>query len=219
MIMLVTKFSNGKYGDESELFAEAISQDNIKLMGEMIALQTLRTAKRFDFKVADALYIYLIKDLHHMQELDYTISDAYDLAQTAMCFLYQYVGKNIYDVCCKDMKGMDISIKLACYREVNAELSKLRRKAQCTEYIDFTDYKALPMDPVDCFEKAEWDYTKADALLNAMHLNTIETALLNCIMKKMLQSEITTELNIGRGCLNYRKKTIRQKCLMALKYI
>lgn len=219
MIMLVTKFSNGKYGDESELFAEPISQDDVKLMGEMIALQTLRTAKRFDFKVADALYVDLIKDLHHMKEIDYMISDAYDLAQTAMCFLYQFVGKNVYDVCCKDMKNKDISIKLACYREVDAELSKLRRKAQSTEYIDFTDYKALPMDPVDCFEKAEWDYTKADEILNAMHLNTIETALLNCIMSKMLQAEITAELKIGRGYLNYRKKTIRQKCLIALKYI
>lgn len=216
--MLVTKFSNGKYGDESELFAEPISQDNVKLMGEMIALQTLRTAKRFDFKVADALYVDLIKDLHHMNEIEYMISDAYDLAQTAICFLYEHIGSNVYDVRCKDSKGACISIKLACYREVDAELSKLRKKAQCTEYIDFTDYKALPMDPVDCFEKAEWDYAKADALLNAMHLNTIETALLNCIVNKMLQSEITAKLNIGRGCLNYRKKTIRQKCLKALDF-
>lgn len=67
----------------------------------------------------------------------------------------------------------------------------MRRKAQSIEYIDFTDYVALPMNPVDCFEKSEWDYRKTDVILNAMHLNTIGTALLNCIMSKMLQSEIT----------------------------
>ena len=38
MEMLVTKFSKGKYKNELELFSEPISKDNVKLMGEMIAL-------------------------------------------------------------------------------------------------------------------------------------------------------------------------------------
>ena len=53
MEMLVTKFSNGKYRNEGELFAEPISEKNVKLMGEMIALQTLRTLKKYDWKIAD----------------------------------------------------------------------------------------------------------------------------------------------------------------------
>ena len=89
MEMLVTKFSKGKYRNEGELFAEPISENNVKLMGEMIALQALRTVKKFDMKVADRLYIGLIKDLHNMGEMDYIVSDGYDVAQTAICFLYQ----------------------------------------------------------------------------------------------------------------------------------
>ena len=69
MEMLVTKFSNGKYRNEGEFFDEPISNENVKLMGEMIALQALRTVKKFDMKVADKLYIGLIKDLHHMGEM------------------------------------------------------------------------------------------------------------------------------------------------------
>ena len=45
MEMLVTKFSNGRYRNEGELFAEPISNENVKLMGEMITLQTLRTVR------------------------------------------------------------------------------------------------------------------------------------------------------------------------------
>ena len=45
MEMLVTKFSKGKYRNEGDLFAEPISADNVKLMGEMIALQLFRTRK------------------------------------------------------------------------------------------------------------------------------------------------------------------------------
>jgi len=71
----------GKYRNESKLFSEPISDGNVKLMGEMIALKALRTIKKFDIKVADKLYIGLIKDLHHIGETDYTVSDGYDVAQ------------------------------------------------------------------------------------------------------------------------------------------
>ena len=211
MEMLVSKFSNGKYRYESELFAEPISADNVKLMGEMIALQSLRTNKRHDFKVADKLYIGFIKDLHHMNEVDYTVSEGYDCAQTAICFLWQFVGKNVRDICCIDKKGAVVSIKLACHREVGRFLDRLRRRAARTDYIDFTDYKALPMDPVNCFENEQQDYSKANAIIDAMHLTEIELAVLNCYMNGMVQSEVIALLGIGRGSVNYRKAHIRQK--------
>ena len=46
MELLVKKFSNGKYENEGKLFAESISEETVKLMGEMIALQSLRTIKK-----------------------------------------------------------------------------------------------------------------------------------------------------------------------------
>ena len=171
MEMLVTKFSNGKYRNEGELFAEPISSDNVKLMGEIIALQALRTVKKFDMKVADRLYIGLIKDLHHMSEIDYIVSDGYDVAQTAICFLYQFAGRKASEIYGKDRKGKEISIKLACYREVDKFIDSLRNRSDrrgAIEHIDFTDYKALPMDPVNCFEKEQTDYTKYDELVEAL---------------------------------------------------
>ena len=211
MEMLVTKFSNGKYRNEGELFDEPISAENVKLMGEMIALQALRTVKKFDMKVADRLYIGLIKDLHHMGEIDYIVSDGYDVAQTAICFLYQFLGKRVSDIYGKDRKGIEITIKLACYREVDNELMRYRRKMEKTSYIDFTSYKALPMDPVNCFEREQTDYTKADAILKAMHLNEMELAILDCVLRGLVRSEIIAELGIGRGSICYRKRQIRSK--------
>ena len=211
MEMLVTKFSNGKYRNEGELFDEPISNENVKLMGEMIALQTLRTLKKYDWKIADMYYIGLIKDLHHMGEVDYLVSDGYDVAQTAICFLYQFIGRKVSDVYGKDRRGKEITIKLACYREVDNELMRYRRKMEKTSYIDFTSYKALPMDPVNCFEKEQTDYTKADAILKAMHLNEMELAVLDCVLKGLVRSEIIAELGIGRGSICYRKRQIRSK--------
>ena len=211
MEMLVTKFSNGKYRNEGELFAEPISAENVKLMGEMIALQALRTHKKFDMKVADKLYIGLIKDLHHMSEIDYIISDGYDVAQTAICFLYQFIGRKVSEIYGKDKRGKEITIKLACYREIDGELMRLRRKAEKTDYIDFTDYKALPMDPVNCFEQEQTDYTKYDELVGALQLSALELAILNCYMNGMLQSEVCAELGIGRGTIYHRKVSVRQR--------
>lgn len=214
MEMLVTKFSKGKYRNESELFAEAISNENVKLMGEMIALQALRTVKKFDTKVADRLYIGLIKDLHHMGETDYTVSDGYDVAQTAICFLCQFAGRRATEICGKDRKGKDITIKLACYREVDHFIDSLRNRSDrhgAIESIDFADYKALPMDPVDCFEQEQTDYSKYDELVGALQLSALELAILNCYINGMVQSEVRAELGIGRGRINSRKASIRKR--------
>ena len=211
MEMLVTKFSNGKYRNEGELFDEPISNENVRLMGEMIALQTLRTLKKYDWKIADKYYIGLIKDLHHMGEVDYLVSDGYDVAQTAICFLYQFIGRKVSDIYGKDRRGKEITIKLACYREVDGELMRYRRKMEKTSYIDFTSYKALPMDPVNCFEHEQTDYSKYDALLETLHITELELAILNCYMNGMRQSEVCAELGIGRGTINHRKASIRKR--------
>ena len=219
MEMLVTKFSKGKYRNEGDLFAEPISAENVKLMGEMIALQSLRTHKKFDMKVADRLYIGFIKDLHHMGEVDYIVSDGYDVAQTAICFLYQFVGHTVHEIYGKDRKGKEITIKLACYRELDAELSRLRRKAERTKSIDFSDYKALPMDPVNCFEQEQTDYSKYDAIIEALQLSALELAILNCYMNGMVQSEVCAELGISRGTIYHRKVSIRQRYYTIYKTI
>lgn len=215
MGMLVTKFSNGKYRNEGELFAEPITNDNVKLMGEMIALQALRTVKKFDMKIADKLYIGLIKDLHHMSEIDYIVSEGYDVAQTAICFLYQFVGHSANEIYGKDKQGKEITIKLACYREVDHFINLLRnrpdRRGTIVESIDFTDYKALPMDPVNSFEHEQTDYSKYDTLVEALHLTELELAIPNCYMNGMRQAEVCTELGIGRGTINHRKASIRQR--------
>ena len=175
----------------------------------------MRTIKKFDIRVADKCYIGLIKDLHHMNEVGYIVSDGYDVAQTAICFLYQFVGRKVSEIYGKDLKDKEITIKLACYREVNHFIDSLRnrpdRHGTIVESIDFTDYKALPADPVNCFEKEENDYSKVQVILKTMRLNEIQTAVLKCYFNGMVQSEVIAALGIGRGSVNYRKAQIRQR--------
>ncbi len=67
------------------------------------------------------------------------------------------------------------------------------------------------MDPVNCFEHEQTDYSKYDELAEALQLSALELAILNCYMNGMRQAEVCAELGIGRGTINHRKASISQR--------
>ena len=211
MKMLVTKLSQGQYVNEGQLFSEPISDDNVKLMGEMIALQALRNVMPYDFEVVSKLYNGLIKDLNRIKNIDYTITDGYDYAQFAICFLYQFKGMFVTDIYGKDKYGKHITVKTACYRAVDSELLHFRRKIAHNRQLEFNHNKHDIPDPRDCFEDKTEDYAKADAIIEKLHLTEQELDTLNCCMNKMKRSEIAAELGITIHGVRYRKLRIRQK--------
>ena len=211
MKMLVTKLSKGKYANEGQLFAEPISDDNVKLMGEMIALQALRNVLPYDFEVVSKLYNGLVKDLNRISQIDYTITDGYDYAQLAICFLYQFKGMFVTDIYGKDKYGKHITVKTACYRAVDSELLHFRRKIAHNRQIDFGHNKKDIPDPRDCFDDSATDYSKADALIEKLHLTEPEIETINCYMNDMKQSEAAAALGITIFGVKYRKLRIRQK--------
>ena len=213
MKMLVTKLSNGKYKNEGELFEEIISDDNVKLMGEMIALQALRNVMPYDFEVVSKLYNGLVKDLNRISQIDYTITDGYDYAQTAICFLYQFKGMYINDI-----YGKDITIKTACYRAVDKELLHFRRKIAHNRQFELNHNKKDIPDPRDCFEDKTEDYAKADKLLNDLHLTEAEIQTLNCYINGMKQSEAARELGITVFGVKYRKLRIGRNITLTKKH-
>ena len=211
MKMLVTKLSKGKYANEGQLFAEPISDSNVKLMGEMIALQALRNVMPYDFEVVSKLYNGLVKDLNRISQIDYTITDGYDYAQLAICFLYQFKGMFVSDIYGKDRTGKYITIKTACYRAVDKELLHFRRKIAHNRQIDFGHIKRDIADPRDCFADKNEDYAKADGLIEKLHLTEREIETINCYMNGMKQSEAARELGITIFGVKYRKLRIRHK--------
>lgn len=211
MKMIVASLSLGKFKNEAELFSLPISDDNVILMGEMIALQVFRNVLMFDYKVVEKLYNGLIKDLHHSTEPNYVISDGYDYVQIAICFLLQFKGRYVHETYSNDKKGKPVSIKTACYRQVDSYLMKFRRKNAQQRQIDFSNNKEMLVDPIDCFDNPTMDYSKADAILQTLQLSDIELKVLNCYLNGMKQAQVISSLGIQRGSVNYRKACIRQK--------
>ena len=60
-------------------------------------------------------------------------------------------------------------------------------------------------------EIEQTDYSKYDTLAEALQLSALELAILNCYMNGMRQAEVCAELGIGRGTINRRKASIRQR--------
>ena len=219
MKMLVTKLSKGKYANEGQLFAEVISDGNVKLMGEMIALQALRNVLPYDFEVVSKLYNGLVKDLNHISQIDYTITDCYDYAQTAICFLYQFKGMYVNDIYGKDKSGKYISIKTACYRAVDKELLHFRRKIARNRQIDLCHNKHDIPDPRNCFEDDVQNYDRADTILQRMRLTDMELQVLSCYYSSMKRGEVMETLHLGRGSICYYKNQIRKKCTRVLSTV
>ena len=75
------------YSNPYDVLSETISFENIQLMSEMIALKTLRGRYAHARYSLEWLYVGLIKDLNRGNDATHVFSDAYDLVQTAVCFL------------------------------------------------------------------------------------------------------------------------------------
>ena len=104
------------------VLSETISFDNVQKMGELITLKTLRGSCSYS-KYASALYWNYVNDLNRKTQANYVLSDAYDLAQISICFLYEFIGKQLDDVY-KVKNGKIITIRKATYSLVSRHIQR-----------------------------------------------------------------------------------------------
>ena len=86
------------YSNPYDVLSETISFENVQLMAEMITLKTLRGYFAYSRQGLDWLYVCLIKDLNRSNDSEHVFSDAYDLVQNAICFLFDFIGKSLNDI-------------------------------------------------------------------------------------------------------------------------
>ena len=92
-----------------------ISAENVQKMGEIIALTCIKTVIVRSGKDLHYLYKGLLRDINRSKD-DYSpFSNAYDIAQEAMLFLCQHIGKKLGDEYTTKY-GKVVTIKSACYR-------------------------------------------------------------------------------------------------------
>lgn len=184
-----------------------IAVDNIKKIGELIALLTIRTVMCRSGKDLYRLYDGLIKDCNKSNDSLVEYSDGYDIAQTALLFLCEHIGKQLGDTYIT-ARDKVITIKQACFRFADRYLDK-----QYTRYLAHTTAidEAAAYSITFINAESNNDYTAVDALIEAMHLTLAEYETLSAFMSDMSINEIAELLNVNRTTIWRRMSSIIRK--------
>lgn len=185
-----------------------ITVDNIKKIGELIALLTTRTVMCRSGKDLYCLYDGLIKDCNKSNDYLAEYSDGYDIAQTAMLFLCEHIGKRLGDTY-TTTRGNIISIKQACFRFTDRYLDKqfTRHLAHTTAISD--SIALLHITFID--DESDNDYTAVDAIIKRMNLTQGEYDVLCAYMSGLTYLEATNLLNVNRTTIWRRRGALQRK--------
>lgn len=192
-----------------------ISAENVQKMGEVIALTCIKTVIVRSGKNLHYLYKGLLRDMNRSKD-DYSpFSNAYDIAQEAMLFLCQHIGKKLGDDYTTKY-GKVVTIKSACYRCADNYLQK-----QYTRHLSNTisldeRITAEPETILDNEQKN--DYTVVDGLISKMKLTAAEYDTLCAYMAGLTYLEVTCLLNVNRTTIWRRQNSIRKKYLLATSF-
>ena len=195
-----------KHSNPYDVFSESISFENVQQIGELITLKTLRGRYAYARHTLERLYVGLVKDLNRSNDSHHVFSDAYDLVQTAVCFLCEFIGKNLNDVYTVK-NGKVITIKRATYMQVGRHIDRLRRYVNRSRDIDL--YADELFVEIDAYE--EKDYTEVDNKIELLSLKPRDRVVLDCYMAGMTCNEIAEFLDIDRVTVWRRRQRAQVK--------
>ena len=187
------------------VLSEIISFENVQKMGEMLTLKSLRTRSTYPRYNLEWLYLSFIRDLNHCNEPHHVFSDAYDLVQTAVCFLCGFIGKSLDDAYTVN-KGEDITIKKAAYTLIGKHIDKICRYAKHTCNLDEASLISVEIDAYK-----EQDFSAVDNTISRLGLTSVEQETLDCFMADMGCTEAAEFLGIHRTNVWRRRISIQTK--------
>ena len=183
-----------------------ITVDNIKELGEKIALWGLKVKNNLNNRRLDNLFYGLIKDVHESLGDKETYSDGYDIAQEVILFLCNHIGKRLGDLEL-DYKGKLASIKTLAMRVVFTYLDKiLNNENRNKPYRASLKYKTIEMN-----YKEEDNYTKVDLVLEKLNLSEGEQQVLDIYMSGYGTYEMCRFYNMKVNTLYTRRRNIRKR--------
>ena len=184
-----------------------ITPDNVQYLGENIAICALKHAILVRGMRFDKLYYDLIRDIHCKDSVDRCISDGYDFAQTAICFLCEHMGRKLGDTVIGKYKK-PVTIRHACASEVGSLFYKRSQYENNTIPVHRRD-KARNADPFDD-NNAEKSLENVENIIAGMNLNPKQRQTLEYYMQGKGVCEISRLLSVAT-CTVWRYRTALQE--------
>jgi len=186
-----------------------ITKGNVQALGEVIAIRAVTLKKKFEGKNLEKLQGGMLYDIYHNKGINSTYSDGYDVVQEAVCFLCNYIGRPLGEVCQKSKhgKGFDC-IRLACYKHI---YSYLRKQIQVNKQLENEVINFIAVDE-DIIKEPE-DLTRVNFLIEKMKLTPKEFKVLSCFYDQMTYDNIEKTAHIARRTISKIRKSLKQKYL------
>ncbi len=195
-----------------KLLEEVITEQNVQSLGEQITVIAVGAKARRVLGHLDHIYKGLLYDVHKRNTPNHIFSDGYDLAQMAICFLWEHKGHRLSDYYGKDGKGKDCNILYACYHVIDRYLWQYCKKARQSVSLE---EKAKQVEQIE-YRSNEQDYTKYDAIVEKMNLNQGEQATLDCYMAGMTYCDIARFLEVNLSTVWRRRQSLMRKYMQAI---
>ena len=189
-----------------DVLDEVISLDNVMNIGELIALKTVQ--RLVLIKAPRSLYVGLVRDINYKNVPGYIITEGYDLAQSAICFLCEHFGERVLDLCIDPKTGEPVTLYRLCSRVVSNEIYKRWLFNRNTREIYIK---------TDCYEQEffeedfEESFKKCAKIIRNMKLTKGEKQTLDCYIAGMRFVEIADKLKIDRSNVWRRRERIQNK--------
>ena len=197
-----------------EILNEIITADNVKRMGELIALYALRFSAIRCGGYYSYLYRCLLKDVFNPhKEKEHIISDGYDYAQDAILFLLHFIGKKPSDVYKIDNSGREISIRTECVRYVNRKISRDKRDRSIEDSIETLTVEPIYREK----EEVEEQQKKVEKTIRKMKLAKVEKDVLNCYIAGMTFVQIARFLSVDNSTVWHRRQRLQIKYMANIK--
>ena len=187
-----------------------ITLDNVQTIGEKIAVCAVKDAKRFAYGSLDNLYKGLIHNISCNLSIDEHFTDGYDIAQEAICYLCQFIGHRLGEVCIPNIhKGLDC-IRLGCYKHLYTYLRKQKKHIQDEEDIewylnkDLLEYKESP------------SYTKVFKIIRDLNLNKQETTIVLYMADGITYNKMAEFMHACIKTIRKRRMQIKKNILLTI---
>lgn len=187
---------------------KVISAENVQRMGEVIALCAIKTVIVRGEKDLHNLYKGLLHDVNRSENDMSCYSDGYEIAQEAMLFLCQHMGKRLDDAY-HTKTGRKITIKQACFSVADRYLAKNFVSPMLNTISLKEQITTEPETTLD--DKQRNDYTAFDGLISKMKLTAAEYETLSILMAGFTILQIGRILNVNRTTIWRRQNSIRKK--------
>ena len=170
------------------ILKEKISPDNLLAMSELIAISETKYLIGYMGARMQKIHMDLYIDIMHKNDVNHTLSNAYDLVQECGLFLCQHFGKYLKDVIGYTKKGKPINVEMACIRKMMKLINRNTRDFKYTVSLD----SLMPYNEPSCEikEEVEQDYTEYDKIVESLNLTDNMRVALECRIKGLSYPEI-----------------------------